>query len=539
MEQEKKTEEMKDSSKGNRPYNKTKKSKRNYSKTSKNNIPDHNDYTFYAINDQIAKDIGSIPFNYIPGTTLKTQFPILVNTATSSEINTISDSNIQPAVMQLGYVNSIGKTTKNTDGINMASVQLYTYVRHANSGARNYEAPDIMFYVLAMRDIYSDFLELKRALGLTRYFNFFNHNLPDLLITSCGINPVDLRANAALYRGRLNIIAEKINSFAVPKYFKAFDRSAFITSNIFADSSTDRGQFYVFTREGRYTWSGTTSTTGTELVFSQITGGQSMSARLDALEAQIDALFLDEDALTMSGDILKAFKESELYQLATTDELYMVKPIYDEDILNSIENSVAWTYTSTFGDENKPVSYFNMNITQNNQIITWDPYFTYDNSSATYLTMYPQDVVFNSHKDNPDYKDVLEWSRLISLKEETGVANSKTVKATLVTCGLELLLNYSFFTYFNSGAGISIKQERFPQLIVPDFTESGDYLATFEKIAKIHQFDWHPIIYSDTSQITVDGDLKVTTIMPKETLQRINDSAVYASVYARDLYNKQ
>lgn len=181
------------------------------SSADKHGVPWKNDWQYYAVTEQIAKDIGSIPYNKLPGASVKLE--AIVNGEKSAL------SYMPQSVCVLRYLTTCGRATERTSGINMAAVQLYTFVRHANSGARNYEAADLMMYILAMRDIYAEYFELKRVIGLAMSYTYTNKNLPDLLIQACGVDPIDLRRNLAQYRGRLNVLAEKINSWAVPKYF--------------------------------------------------------------------------------------------------------------------------------------------------------------------------------------------------------------------------------------------------------------------------------------------------------------------------------
>lgn len=514
-------------------------------------IPFKNDYAYYSIDDQISKDLASLPFNYINGT----RFPLTVQfRQLDGAAGYKTQTDALASIMVLEYVNAVGKADKVTSGINMASTQLYTYVRHANSGARNYEAPDIMMYVLAMRDIYSDYFELRRALGLTKLYSFYNHNLPDLLIQSLGFNVKDLRANAANYRGQLNQIREKINSFAVPKYFKMFERAAYVASNVFSDSDSMRGQFYAMKRVGRYIWSGTTSQTGTELEYRTIqpTADQSysMQRRIDELNEQLDAIFLDEDALTMSGDILKAFKESELYQVTNVSDDLAIVPLFDQDMLSQFENS--FTFTPVAFEEDMPQGvYGGLNVRQNGQYITWQPYmkYRYGYNSVPEIT---ENLVLNSHKNNPDYKDVLEYTRLmctyhsvIEEKEETVGDDTNTyyeVTSLLDSCGCELGLSWSYYRYTlnNDNVAVAIVGRRFNQIVAFNTVD-------MDRITDISQFDWHPFIFiidnaPDTegteSLVRIFGDLKVATPINIQTLKHINDSAVYATVYARDLYRK-
>lgn len=508
------------------------------------NFPEKNDWSFYAASEQIAKDVASIPFNYIPGTNFKVNGTLTPDGGSPVNYPTASLF----SVMGLPYINSIGVTNNRTQGANMAAVQLYTFIRHANSGARNYEAADVMMYILEMRDVYAEFFALKKILGIASLYNYYNHNLPDTLLASEYINAQDLRNNLAQYRGRLNILAKKINSFAVPKYFKIFDRTTYINSFIFADSDSIRGQFYNFVRAGYYTWSGITSTKGTELQFTSYYTNNSATRstitygdRLNILENMLDSMFLDEDALTMSGDILKAFGTSDLYQIADTDENYIVEIKFDEDILSQIENSTTFGTTVQPSNGTKlglsvltPDSDWKLNVTQNNQIITFEPSwqaaFGEDTANSVTLTSY----AFNSHKSEPDYKDVLEWTRLMS---DVSITNSTAtgIGATVNSCGLELICCYSIF---RTDVNTEVTQ-------VQHYTTLVNFYGVNEKIIDLSQFDWHPIMYiyngmptsADESPIKIYGDLKVATIINNNVLDQINETAVYGALYGSGLYN--
>ena len=494
-----------------------------------NNIPTKNDWHFYAASEEIAKDIASLPFNYMGGTPFAVGGSIADVNNDPTKTKTVKSGALS-SVMRINYVNAIGVTDNQTKGINMAATQLYTFIRHANSGARNYEAADVMMYILAMRDIYSQFFLTKKVLGYAGLFNYYNHNYPDALISSMDIDPVDLRNNLAQYRGSLNLIAKKINSFAVPKYFKIFDRAAFINSYLFGDSSSIRGQAYQFFKAGYYTWSSTTSQQGTELVYHD-TEVTKFSDLLRILNEQLDALFLDEDALTMSGDILKAFGDSDLYQIMQTPDDYITPLTMDEDILAQIENSV-----SIFnGSMNNVVK--ELNVTQNNQIIKFVPKFSIstDNVDGRVVPTMTS-LAVNSHKDNPQYNDVLEWTRLMTTFESK-IDLSTGLSVVVTSCGLEIVLNYQMYRYDANGQLI------FDNLGSYAITGGGsDFNTDLTRMADVMQFDWHPILYLinvQTGELIVGGDLKVATVISKDTLERINDAAVYGALYGSNLYNSK
>lgn len=516
-------------------------------------VPAKNDWQFYALSEQVASDIGSIPYNVIPG--VASNLDQVAFSRTSSSTSAVRSENAVPnnfkSLMNLRYTTSCGVGKGDTTAINMAATKLYTYTRHANSGAKNYDPADEMMYVLAMSDIYSGYFEARRAIGLAGLYSIVNRNLPDVALTAAGIDVADLRANIAQYRGRLNIIADKINSFAVPKYFKIFLRRAYIASLLFSDSDSVRGQYYMFNRMGYYKWDTTSDTNGTKLAYysysspadgdvaeDNLGGGngndQTWSMKfggyLDILEAQLNALFLDTDANTMSGDILKAFSDSELYQVDSVPTDYIVTPTLDEDILAQIENSYCACVGMTghkLGNTTFPVT--NLDITQKNQLIEYNPSsstgFYSDSSDADTKVFYYKEKIFNSHKDNPDYKDNLEWSRLITVVEPSASTNQITF--TVKSCGAELLHSYSML-YMHPTIGIVTQS--FTNIDTPNTRD-------------ISQFDWHPFIYnyrtgSQHVGMQITGDIKKYTIIPDELISRIHDSANAASFWGDSLYNK-
>lgn len=504
-------------------------------------VPSRNDYTFYAASEQIAADIASIPWNYISGT----KYPLEAEQVVGEATTPITKKQALKSIGIIEYDNSIGITNQNTEGVNMAAVQLYTFIRHANSGARNYEAADVMMYVLQMREIYAEYFECKRILGAAQLYNYYNHNFPDMILRALGMDPVDVRSNIAQYRGDLNILAKKINSFAVPKYFKAFDRSAFICSYLFSDSSSVRGQFYAFKKKGYYTWSGTTSEKGTELVYHLHTDTPDtptkFSVKIANLQAMLDSIFLDEDALTMSGDILKAFKDSELYGVSETNTDYVLSYVFDEDILAQIENA---RFISDYGSYVQSFSFSNMNITQQNQLIKFNPVYTEMLDPALFTrAINLTRVMLNSHKDQPDYRDVLEWTRLMATTKKTTSASGEYfyITNTITSCGLELPWRLLIFNYYEDPQGNWVPTYTRVSTVM-DCANAGVLSATqFDVLGRIAQMDWHPAIYifkeGVDAPIGLSADVKVATTLDIETLRKINQAAVYGAFFAKDMYN--
>lgn len=116
--------------------------------------------------------VGAVSFNWLPGLPrllTSTNSHVVsdvvtgTNNATTNKDNKVLIANsVTPSVMRLGYHPISGTSISNSSGLSIATRALYTYVRDKNAGARNYEAPDLMMYILAMDQIYLMYHEARR-----------------------------------------------------------------------------------------------------------------------------------------------------------------------------------------------------------------------------------------------------------------------------------------------------------------------------------------------------------------------------------------
>lgn len=504
-------------------------------KEARSAAPDKNDWRYYAISEQIARDFGSLPYNVLSGvgfdlTAEKMQFGSLGQHPTTA---VVSFSEREMSVLRLNCVLGPGWTTTKTEGINMAAAQVYTAIRRRNSGAKNYEAADAMLYILGMKEVYALYWTCSRMLKTAGLFAIENHNLPETLLFAMAVDSDDLVANIANYRGRLNLLASKINALAVPKYFTAFKRDAFILSNIFADSTSMRGQMYLYLPNGYRTYSPKTSEKGGELVYADVdnTAGKrwTFNQYLDRLSSMIDALFLDDDVNTISGDILKEFGSENLFSVPEVGENEVVRPVYDEDALAQIENSTA---AGTFVPNNTTGSKISWNITQSDQLLVYKPTFSdYVANVAPMIQYIPTSLIFNSHKDAPDFRDNLEWSRCMTVPVYTQDTSGNS--QVELHSGNETITSYSLIQKKNSSLLMN-------NLI--DLTPEDHEIAA---ILKLMQYDWHPILYfpwsngSSIDSMAIGGDLKKYTVVNSGTISDMHNAANSALYWSTAVYKAQ
>lgn len=86
-----------------------------------------NDPSWYAADATLMRDAASIPFSWSVGTTL--------------DIG-VDENYVVPGICAIDTVPSFGYSTDTTSPLNIAARSMYSFIRHANSGSANYDAPD-------------------------------------------------------------------------------------------------------------------------------------------------------------------------------------------------------------------------------------------------------------------------------------------------------------------------------------------------------------------------------------------------------------
>ena len=492
---------------------------------------------WFMPNEAIGEQIASIPFNVVSGGKLQLSGFSALNTFDQAQVSSSECSGRVQSVMTINYFSTPGISSEGISGINMAATKIYAAIRSKNSGAKVYEAADVMMYILLMQDIYANLCSAFRTVGISSYFTFLDKNVPDTFGQALNIDLKDVRANRARYLARINTIIDKVNSFAVPANLKVFQRSAYINTNVFKDSDTTHGQYYIFFKENFYRWSAKTSSKGTELkcnlVDTIMTNGV-LDNYLDMIDTQINDLFLDSDVLTISADILKAFDNVNLYKFKQLSSDFAITPSYDINILGQIHN-MNWP--------NLDVQSLNLtafDITQSNQLLIYQPWLLTGEPAAVgnAFPFYFNDRVFDAHTENPDYKEVLEGTRL-----QSTYRTAPDNKIYVNTCGTELPMYISIC--YREANGLATRETHIPMVLIrftgpnaSNFTSSD--LEDCTMFNKLSQFKMCPLRYQIVSSANaagqlaewagfdIVGDTQFVTNLPADIIENINSVVLYA-----------
>ena len=312
-----------------------------------NPVGGDNDVRWYAANPQLIKDTASYPF----------QFPLGTKHNMGGDDKYISASSV-PGVCAIHWDPSIGMANDEIDAVNIAMRNIYSFIRHANSGKTNYEAPDLMLYLLAMSDILGYHAALKRIYGVAMTYSHTNRYVPKAIVEALGVDYEDIQMHLCDLRSYINTFAVRVGSFCVPASMPYIARHVWMNSHIYVDSDQDKPQIYTYVQDHFFRF-GLDDTPAGKLFFEgfaprqigQIgsfddTATATKGLRFDELAAfgntLLAPIIASEDFGIMSGDILKAYTPAEVYRVELIPENYVVMAEYSEEVLDQINNATLF-----------------------------------------------------------------------------------------------------------------------------------------------------------------------------------------------------
>lgn len=456
-----------------------------------------NDVSWYAGSPQLLKDAGSLSFNDALGSNIAPMPEGYKITAGPSATNKTYIS-VGPGIMQIDFIPTIGSTGINSP-ITVASNKIYSYVRHANSGSKNYDAPDLMTYLIHMNNVYMLWNWGKRAYGIATTWEMKNRYIPETLLEASGWNPIDIRENLAQLRYYLNYFASALNSICVPNTMPLFQRTSYLVSNVFKEDDTDKAQMYVF-RPGVF-YSANDLTPG--LTCAGIVGDTTVREWQLIMQSMIRTVLNSEDLGIMSGDILKAYGSNNLYYLSPVEEGYTVHPAFVSDVLHQIHNA---TLVPVF-DFN---SYMDISITQDagtNQLVQ-------DIKIASTAPI-PSERYLDFLYNTVEPSDVMVGSRLTCIPRNFDYdVTSKGFVAAQATYGTEIIHDIEIYNWVRpcgDANNLTIITERVPSYYKTSSTIRQEFLTPSTgtpggALMSMAQFKYAPMIPCTDVNTVTDND---------------------------------
>ena len=478
---------------------------------------DTNDPNWYTTSDQMLKDYASFSYVWPLGTPIQLD----TNSTTTGTLN--SNKWYVPGICSIKMMPSLGTSSDANSPANLAMRNLMTQVRQANSGASsNYDANDLMMYVLAAGEAYSFHGWMTRLYSLIRSAAVTNRYFPKALVEANGVNFEDLNGALANFRAYINQFAIQCNQLYVPKGMNYFDRKAWMYANYFIDSDSPKAQIYQFVPYGFWRF----NAIYTEDVY---TGGRLESFAINALSSSltlsqiktigdtiIQPLITNQDIGIMAGDLQKAFGLENRILLGQISEDFMVVPTKDMNVLSQIQNARA------FGIINQSSGncYVYSDVTQDNAVgkgtlVSHTILTNADNLIGEQQSILAGGAIVNQPFESPTPGDTVEATRLIGLLSNQSTTayvynpSTKTVTSqsglAISDAGTEVVVSFEISTLSTNGGVSKIDINSVPTCTVN--TSAGPATITsvetmLKQLCAISAFDFAPALMPIVSTIS-------------------------------------
>ena len=482
-----------------------------------------NDPSWYAANPALLRDSASIPFSWAVGAPIALDIPDMKSPWSV------------PGIMTLDIVPQFGNGSNANSPLNLAATSAYSFIRHANSGHSNYDAPDLMLYIAAMTQIYSYVNWMQRVYGCATLYAQGNRYLPRALVECQGVDYDDVYNNLANFRYGINALIAKAASLAVPATMPIFLRHAFLYQNIYIEGPSIKDQMYLYNPNGFYMFTFDETHAGmleyqsledykTECGVAKLTTAN----MLNFGNMLLDALVMNEDINIMSGDILKAYSGS-IIKLATLPEIYPISPVFNAAVLEQFKNATVFMSENLHQlqikqDTNKAYLVSTPMWTTNAAITAKYPSFTVDNQKIL-MKYYFGRRILSTVTANPDQNVVIEDTRLMAALDP----NTATEATANILCGSEIVVDMKYWTYLYSKTGeMSLSHGR----VFSSYLITGDTMATrFSAFARLRHFKFCPAICANivdatttTREIYFDADN--FALLDYQTLYKMHETAI-------------
>lgn len=490
---------------------------------------DGNHLSWYVADDNMLQAVANIPFSYRTGDTL----PLAYLTKGASPTTATNASYVVPGIATCEFLPTYGVLTDPNSAGNVASTAVYSWVRHANSGSRNYDSVDLMQYLIAMDSVYMGISALTRLVSTALYYNRWTTYAPKQLVYAMGILDFDdLVANAANARARLNSLILKATTLAVPRTFSIFERHTYMASSVYMDEPNERAQYYMYIPAYLWQFSYDKTTSTGKLTTLPFMGYQPLGSwknKFDIVENCLNALYGSEDAGIMSGDILKAYGYDNIFKFSTLPLDTTIVPLYDHQMLVQFHNGQAWGYPmkESPGDQM-------LTIEQNNSDVIKGPYlemkgYWFNAKPANFaIPYYPLDLHNEITPGN-----VMEATRLQTIVAKN--AGDQSLNLEYSAFGSEIVNSYNIYWKAVDETG-ELKDQRssitglYAQITSPGATTAGEFMAW----ASASTFTMFPLQYLNLtlSNTTANvpfvpfGNTDKLTAISEENIRSMHDIAM-------------
>lgn len=414
-----------------------------------------NDVAWYAQSPELLKSAASISMNNATGATMSligdgvnpAQIARVPKVPDPSGFDNFDHSKVHvPGLLVLRVAQCAGVAKDNSSPVNVAAKNIYTWVRHMNSGAKNYNSPDLMLYVLAVSQAYAFYSYLTRIYGVLNLYSQVNRYLPRILIKAMGVNPDEMVRRMPDLHYYINMYANKLGALCIPNNMPLVWRHTWMYSGIYSDGDNQKSQLYMYVPRQFLYFKPTAEQTGGSLDAYMVPDEDSNAWSFDDLvtagDTLLNSIIADEDMNIMSGDIKKAYGENGLMKVPEIERSYRVIPSYSPEVLSQMQNATVVPCQSI-----KIKQDINKNCLVNEFAM-----FSPSKSMAKNWLGGGLSKVFNLYGEDSSPERVMVASRLVTtMKESVQFATDHSVEKVSYTIdqhGTEIVVSETFYNNY-------------------------------------------------------------------------------------------
>lgn len=358
--------------------------------------PCTNDASWYNANGKLSEIAGRFSFNDPTGVTIDFN---RYNTGNATGIEA-SFKNAVPGIFSIEYIPGPGTSEDGTAAVNVAARAIYSWIRSANSGARNYDPNDLMMYLLTMDEAYSFLSSLIRVYGTMKTTSMLNRYFAKGAVNAMGFDYDDLVNELPQLEWYINYCILQLSRFAIPAQMSYIARHTWMQSGIYTDGTSPKSQAYIYKAAGYRIYDPTNQGGGKLQYFAfadidntmdkdgglvnKTQSGEvllTMKGIKYVMSGMLNVITEDEDIATISGDLYKAFGDGGILHFTPMPADYVVPIVYDEEVLSQMQNT---TFCGNPVVGSTPKTYPTFDITQDNNIgqstVVYTPNFKFDKS---------------------------------------------------------------------------------------------------------------------------------------------------------------
>lgn len=524
-------------------------------------ISEPNDWRWYVPNQQLLKDVGSLPFTNALG----------ARDYRGTYGDKYNDYSV-PGVMRIDYVPTLGYSADVNDAVNICARSIYSFIKSFNSRAKTYDAPDLMLYIISMNSALTFHAWMKRLYGLMNTTSYTNRYYPASVVRAAGGDYDNLLGNITQLRAYINNFAIRLKALPIPDGFNIFKRHEWLTSGVYLDSKdTLKPQSYVFTPSVYYKFGidgdGAGFCKAEEVTIREM----SFQDIVDFGESLITPILSgagEEDFNLIGADILYSYGVDKIRRAEVIDESYHILPVYDEWVNDQINN------IRCYGIPTMDTLDIRQDATKNYLVQT--PIIRISKSKPWNEMVMDQRVNLFSTDTSPEH--IIEATRFMYIPEVREGTSQREIMP--VSCGTELVTGLQVYYYATlTGEAKDWKLFRSPvwtSVITSAFLAENDFdlnpatgkidpatnvtvtagniidgtIGLFDALGEFTSFDRHPMLYlntsiannSNTKLSTHYGHIEITdlnnyaSISPSQ-LRAMNDMALLG-LYGLETYGK-